>query len=77
MSTTLTVRLDEALREKLEMKAKASGRTLSELVRDTLRDTVENRPLGERIGHLKGRFVIPRDDDDPWRRQIAERNWRP
>ena len=78
MSTTVTVRLDEGLREALELRARASGTTVSEVVRDTLREALTERPLGERIGHLKGILALDAEtDDDPWRRQIRERNWRP
>ncbi len=77
MSTTVTVRLDEPLREALEARAQASGTTISEVVRDTLREALAERPLGERIGHLKGILELEVEvDDDPWRRQIKERNWR-
>jgi hypothetical protein len=79
MSTTVTVRIDDSLREALEMRARATGATLSEVVRDTLREALTERPLSERIGHLKGILDVDPDDldDDPWRRQIRERNWRP
>ena len=78
MSTTVTVRLDDELREALELRARASRTTISEVVRDTLREALAERPLGERIGHLKGILELDRDaDDDPWRAQIRERNWRP
>lgn len=76
MSTTVTVRLDEPLREALETRAQATGTTISEVVRDTLREAFAERPLGERIGHLKGILELGDVDDDPWRRQIKERNWR-
>ncbi len=75
MSTTVTVRLDEPLREALESRAALTGTTISEVVRETLREALAERPFGERIGHLKGTLTIRRDND-PWRRQIAERNWR-
>ena len=78
MSTTVTVRLDEPLREALETRAQATGVTISEVVRETLREAFADRPLGERIGHLEGILDLdPEPDDDPWRRQIKERNWRP
>ena len=78
MSTTVTVRLDESLREALEVRAQATGNTISEVVRDTLREALAERPLGERVGHLKGILELEVEaDDDPWRRQIKERNWRP
>jgi metal-responsive CopG/Arc/MetJ family transcriptional regulator len=76
MSTTVTVRLDEALRQALEEKARASGTTISEVVRDTLREALAERPLGERIGHLKGALRVT-SDGDPWREQMRGRNWRP
>jgi len=77
MSTTVTVRLDEPLREALQSRAEATGTTISEVVRETLREAFAERPLGERIGHLKGILELGEVDDDPWRRQIKERNWRP
>jgi hypothetical protein len=77
MSTTVTVRLDEPLREALESRAEATGTTISEVVRETLREAFAERPLGERIGHLKGILELEDVDDHPWRRQIKERNWRP
>ena len=73
----MTVRLDRALREALELKAKALRKTISEVVRDTLRESLDERPLSERVGHLRGILDIDPDvdlDDDPWRRQIRERN---
>ncbi|MEQ1856871.1 MAG: DUF6364 family protein [Longimicrobiales bacterium] len=76
MSTTVTVRLDGQLREALESRAKATGTSVSEVVRETLREALAERPLGDRIGHLKGILDVGADDD-PWRRQIKERNWRP
>ena len=75
MSTTVTVRVDEALREALEERARASGTTLSQVIRDTLREAMEERPLAERIGHLEGIVTIDRSDD-PWRERLRERNWR-
>lgn len=76
MSTTVTVRLDEPLRAALESRAQATGTTISEVVRETLREALAERPLGERIGHLKGILELE-SGDDPWRCQIKERNWRP
>ena len=75
MRTTVTIRIDEALREALEKRARSSGITLSQMVRETLRDAVEERPLAERIGHLKGKVRIE-SDGDSWRAQLRERNWR-
>ena len=75
MSTTVTVRVDDALREALEARARASGTTLSQVIRDTLREAMEERPLAERVGHLRGTVTIDRSDD-PWRERLRERNWR-
>jgi len=36
---------------------------------------MEERPLAERIGHLKGTVTMDRNDD-PWRVRLRERNWR-
>jgi hypothetical protein len=80
MSTTVTVRIDDSLRDALELRARATGATLSDVVRDTLREALAERPLSERIGHLAGVLDVDPGadlDDDPWRRQIKERNWRP
>lgn len=77
MSTTITIRTDEPLRERLEKRAAASGKSLSELVRELLEKALDDRPLGEKVGHLRGRLRLPREPGDPWRRQIRERNWRP
>lgn len=76
MSTTITIRTDERLRTELERRAEASGKNLSEMVREILQDAVTPRPMSERIGHLAGRLELPRDEGDPWRRKLRERNWR-
>jgi hypothetical protein len=77
MSTTITIRTDEFLREALDKKAAASGKTVSELVREILEEALVERPLQERAGHLKGRLRLPRKASEPWRRQLRRRNWRP
>ncbi len=77
MSTTLTVRTDEALRQALARRAEESGKTLSELVREILEEAVVDRPLGERIGQLKGRLQLASATAEPWRDRLRERNWRP
>ncbi|MCP5119041.1 MAG: ribbon-helix-helix protein, CopG family [bacterium] len=76
MSTTLTVRTGEELRQALDRRARALGKSVSELVRDILEEAVVERPISERAGHLKGRLSLPAPDDK-WRRQIKKRNWRP
>lgn len=75
-TTTLTIRTDEALREALQKRAELQGKTLSEVAREILADAVAERPLGERVGHLRGQLHREPGESDPWREQIRERNWR-
>ncbi|HEX2164533.1 MAG TPA: ribbon-helix-helix protein, CopG family [Thermoanaerobaculia bacterium] len=76
MSSTITFRTDDALRRELEERAAAAGKSVSELIREILESAVHLGPLEERAGHLRGRLSLPRRDDEPWRRQLRERNWR-
>jgi len=77
MSTTLTVRTDEALRQALLKRAEETGKSLSELVRGILEEAVVDRPLGDRISNLKGRLRLTSVESEPWRDRLRERNWRP
>lgn len=72
MNTTITVRTDEKLREELENRAAALGKSLSELVRDILSEAVS----GAGMVRLKGALTLPRHTTEPWRRQLRRRNWR-
>jgi plasmid stability protein len=65
------------MRDQLQRRARLQGKSVSEVVREILRDALESRPLGERTGHLQGRLDLPRQEDEPWRRELRERNWRP
>ena len=76
MSTTVTIRTDDALRKALEARARSRGVTLSEAARDILRDALEVRPLESRTGHLRGRLTLPGTPPEPWRKALRERNWR-
>jgi len=76
MSTTITIRADEALRRDLEERAAALGKSLSEVVREILESALARQPLKGRTGHLRGRLELPRQEDEPWRRELRERNWR-
>ena len=76
MSTTLTVRTDDALRDALSRRAVELGITVSEVVREILEAELVDRPLGERIGAIRGGLTLVPDDGDGWRRRIRERNWR-
>lgn len=75
--TLLTVRTDERLREALSERAAALGKTVSQLVRDILETAVADRPLENRVGHLKGRLRLKPEADDPWRARLRAHNWRP
>ena len=74
-NTTLTVRTDAELREALDRRAEAEGKTLSELVREILERAVTERPLAQRVGHLRGRLRLA-STGDAWRKRLRERNWR-
>ena len=77
MTTTLTVRTDESLREALAKRAETSGKTVSQVVREILEAALRQRPVVARAGHLKGRLRLTSKSGDEWRRQLRERNWRP
>jgi plasmid stability protein len=76
MSTTLTIRTDEALREALTKRASAQGKTVSEVAREILRNALEERALEERTSHLKGRLRLGQKQTEAWRRSLRQRNWR-
>ncbi len=75
MDKTLTIRVDRAQDEALAARARALGKTRSELVRELIARGLEERPLGGRIGHLKGRLDLPRPKAG-WQRRIKDCNWR-
>lgn len=72
---TLTIRLDASQDEALTKRAKATGRTRSQLVRDLIDKGLDEQPLGRSLGHLKGRLGLPAPKAG-WRRHIKDRNWR-
>jgi hypothetical protein len=75
MDTTLTVRLNRVQSERLTARAKVTGKTRSELVRELIDQGLDERPLASRIGHLKGLFDLP-SPKAGWPRAIKDRNWR-
>jgi hypothetical protein len=77
MNTILTLRTDDTLRDALEKRARAEGKTVSELARDILRNALVERPLQLRTGHLRGRLNLGQTQPDAWRKELRERNWRP
>ena len=74
--TILAVRLEEELREAVNRRAAAEGTTVSGFVRETLREAVADRPVGDRIRHLKGTVRLEAATDDEWRTTLRSRNWR-
>jgi plasmid stability protein len=76
MRMTITIRTDESLREALNKRATAQGKTLSEVAREILSDALESRPLRTRAGHLKGRLDLARTPTAPWRETLRNQNWR-
>ncbi|MGH7545172.1 MAG: ribbon-helix-helix protein, CopG family [Gemmatimonadota bacterium] len=76
MGTTLTIRADKSLRKALEARARAQGKTLSELAREILRTALEDRPLELKTAHLRGRLSLRQEQTDAWRKALRERNWR-
>jgi predicted transcriptional regulator len=77
MSTTITIRTDKSLRDALARRAKAQRKTVSHVVREILEDALVERPLGEKIGRLRGGLRVAEPPVGSWQRQIRERNWRP
>jgi hypothetical protein len=77
MTTSLTIRADPALKQALARRAAAKGLTTSELAREILRDALAQRPLGQRVGHLRGTLDESAVPGDAWRQSLRARNWRP
>ena len=75
MGRTLTLRLAREQHQALTRRAKATGTTRSAWVRDVIDKALADRPLGHRVGHLKGRVGLPRARSG-WRRELKDRNWR-
>jgi len=76
MSTTITIRTDLELRDALKMRAEEEGLTLSEFLRGILEREVRRGPLGDLVGHLRGKLRLSGPERDSWRATLRERNWR-
>lgn len=74
---TLTIPTDEKLHEALQERAARQGKTVPELAREILSEAVAERPLAERVGHLRGQLHLQADASDPWRAHLRESNIRP
>jgi len=73
---TLSIQADEELQAALQERAALQGKTVSDLAREILHEAIAQRPLGERVGHLRGRLELPSVASDPCRSKLKERNWR-
>jgi len=76
MNTSVTIRLTAGKRAKLRQKARLLGKTESAFIRDLLDREIAPRPMGERIGHLKGVLSFKGAKMDEWQKSIKENNWR-
>ncbi|MEP7011025.1 MAG: hypothetical protein ABJC13_11940 [Acidobacteriota bacterium] len=78
MATTLTLSIptDEKLHEALQARALLQGKTVPDLVQEILSEALQERSLGERIGHLRGQLLL-QQDSDPWREHLRKSNFRP
>lgn len=77
MSTTLSIRTDESLKAALGRRAREVGKRPSELAREILAAALAERPLGERVGAVRGRLGRARGPVDSWHDTIRRSNWRP
>jgi hypothetical protein len=76
MRTTITIRAGAGLRDRLTRRARAEGKTLSELVRDVLEREFVEEPMRLRIEHLRGRLRSPPRAEEAWRVRLRAHNWR-
>jgi hypothetical protein len=56
--------------------ADRSARRAVPSAREILEAAVQERPLGLKTSHLKGRVRLRRTQTDAWRKALADRNWR-
>ena len=73
---TLTIPTDEKLHKAFRARALLQGKTVPDLVQEILSEALQERPLGERIGHLRGQLHL-QQDSDPWREHLRKSNFRP
>jgi plasmid stability protein len=74
--TTITIHADDRLHRELEERAASSGKSLSAVAGEILRQVLTPRRMGDRVGHLAGSLEASGPGDDSWRRDLRERNWR-
>ena len=76
MSTTITIRADEGLKAALQKRADAESKSVSELAREFLANSLAERAIGERAGHLCGILELPATEGSAWAEEMEQRNRR-
>ncbi len=71
----MTIPITDDLEQALKARAEAQGKTIPEIALEILSETMAERPLSAKVGHLKGRLNLPQQDGS-WREQLRARNWR-
>lgn len=74
----MAVRVETELWDAAVRRAEVLGTSVSEVVREALREAVVTRPLGDRVGFLRGSIQADSADVSPdgWQSEIRARNWR-
>ncbi len=79
MDSTLTLRLSSTQRAALKRRARAEGKSESALVREILIGETQRGFDFTRVLPLVGGLKMPtgHGPENPWRKKIRDRNWRP
>ena len=74
----MAVRVETELWDAAVRRAELLGTSVSEIVREALREAVDPSPLGERIGRLRGSMQteLAKATEDRWQSEIRAHNWR-
>ena len=74
----MAVRVETELWDAAVRRAEVLGTSVSEVVREALREAVIARPLGDRVGFLRGSIQADaaRASQDRWQSEIRAHNWR-
>ena len=62
---------------RLRKRPATQGKSVSKVAREILSGALEERPLSERVGHLRGQLELPSKASDAWQIELQERSWRP
>ncbi|MCY3631456.1 MAG: hypothetical protein OXH29_02140 [bacterium] len=74
----MAVRVETELWDAAARRAEVLGTSVSEVVREALREAVTARPLGDRVGLLRGSIHADTSDapQHDWLSEIRAHNWR-